>query len=53
MWKNSKIAGDNKLKDEHLINELSELHQRLAKLGKSGTIDAGIRENICEGDYAS
>lgn len=47
-----KLQGDNKLKDEHPVNELPEMRKRLAKTGKSVTIDAGIRENIFEGYYA-
>jgi hypothetical protein len=41
------------MKGKHLINELSELHQRLAKPGKSGNINARIHEYICEADYVS
>lgn len=47
-----KLQGDIKLKDEHPINELPGMRKRLAKMGKSVNIDAGIRENICEGDHA-
>lgn len=47
-----KSQGDKKLKEEHPVNELPEMRKRHAKLGKSVTIDAGIHENICEGDYA-